>query len=128
MLGLLFVVSLIGTCSQLIKENYASTIPAENWANKELYYKDIMDGVSAEERMKNLKNGKYKQEEVYPEPHRNANGKIVIENYSLYNDDYKKHGALQTMKWAEQGKYNLDAEELEVERKKIKLYYECLCN
>ena len=60
MLGLLFVVSLVVTIYQIIKEASAPTIPAENWANMKLYHKDIMDGVPIEERLKNLENGKYK--------------------------------------------------------------------
>lgn len=58
MLGLLFAV--IGAAAQSVKETCTTTVPAENWANKELYYKDIMDGVPVEQRMKNLKKGKYK--------------------------------------------------------------------
>lgn len=60
MFDLLFIVSIIGTIVRIIKEASTPTIPAENWANKELYHKDIMDGVSAEQRLKNLKDGKYK--------------------------------------------------------------------
>ena len=60
MLDLLFLVPLVGATVQAIKESCTQTIPAENWANKELYHKDIMDGVPIEQRMKNLKNGKYK--------------------------------------------------------------------
>ena len=56
----LFIISLIGTCVHAFKETYEEEIPAENWANKQLYHEDIMKGVSEEQRMKNLKNGKYK--------------------------------------------------------------------
>lgn len=56
----LFIVSIIATCIQAIKDAFEPTVPAENWANKELYRRDIMNGVSVEQRMKNLKNGKYK--------------------------------------------------------------------
>lgn len=108
MFDLLFIVSIIGSVVQLIKETFTPTIPAENWANKELYHKDIMNGVSVEQRMKNLENGKYKLIETYPEPHRNPkNGKIVIENYKLYYEDVDKYGAWQAQRWVERGKYNL---------------------
>ena len=60
MFDLLLVISLIGSAYQAIKEYLEPEIPAENWANRELYYKDMVDGVSVEQRMKNLKNGKYK--------------------------------------------------------------------
>ena len=60
MFDILLVASIIGGAVQTIKESCTPVIPAENWANKELYHKDIMDGVSAEQRLKNLKDGKYK--------------------------------------------------------------------
>lgn len=115
----LFIASLIGSCYQVIKEKLEPTIPAENWANKELYHQDLMHGVPVEQRMKNLKNGKYKLVESYPEPHRDKNGKIIIENSQLYYDDVKKYGAYQAQKWVKQGKYNLTPEELEKECKRI---------
>ncbi len=125
----LFVLSIVGTCVEAIKESFTPTIPAENWANKELYNKDIIDGVSVEQRMKNLKNGKYKLTEVYPEPHRDpVSGKIMIENSKLYYDDIKKYGACKAQKWVEQGKYNLTPEELKKEKERIKARYQYLYN
>lgn len=118
MLDGLFIVSLICTCKQLIEEACQPTIPAEYWGNKELYHKDLMSGVPIEQRMKNLENGKYKLVESYPEPHRDANGKIIIENCTLYKEDVRKYGAYQAQQWAKQGKYNLTQEELEKVRKK----------
>lgn len=108
MLHGLFIVSLVCTVKQLIKESFEEPIPAENWANKELYYKDMMNGVSSKERMKNLKNGKYKLTEKHPEPHKDSSGKIIIENSSLYKEDVRKYGAVQAVRWAKQGKYNLE--------------------
>jgi len=124
----LFIVSLIGTCVQAIKEACEPTIPAENWANKDLYYKDMMNGVSAKQRMKNVQNGRYKLTETYPEPHRGADGRIVIENCKLYNEDVWNYGAVQAQKWVKQGKYNLTPEELEKERERIRAKYERLYN
>ena len=125
MLHGLFIASLIGTCYQAIKEACEPTIPAENWANKELYHKDLMDGVSVEQRMKNLKNGKYKLTEKYPEPHRDpVSGKIIIENCQLYHEDVKNYGAYQAQQWVKQGKYNLTPEELEKEHERIKKKFE----
>lgn len=128
MFGLLGVVSLIGTCRQLIKEAFEPTIPAENWSNYDLYHQDMMDGVPVEQRMENLKNGKYKLIETYPEPHRDKNGKIIIENSKLYNEDVKNYGAYQAMKWMKQGKYNLTPEELKKEEERIKKHFEYLFN
>ena len=122
----LFIASLIGSCYQIIKEAFEPTIPSENWANKELYYQDLMSGVSVEQRMKNVKNGKYKLTEAYPEPHKDSDGKIIIENCLLYNEDLKKYGAVQTYKWVRQGKYNLTPEELEEENKRIEEHFKKL--
>lgn len=123
----LFIVSLIGTAVQIFKEAHQPVIPAENWANKELYYKDMMDGVSVKQRMKNLENGKYKLVENHPEPHKDPkSGKIIIENCLLYNNDLNQYGAVQTMKWVKQGKYNLSPEELKKEEERIKKKYEYL--
>lgn len=116
MLGGLFVCGLIGSCIGAIKENNKSEIPAENWANKELYHKDIMDGVPTEQIMRNVRNGKYKQK-PHPEPHRTPDGRIYIENSRLWRKDVDTYGAYQAQKWAEQGKYNLTPEELEEEHK-----------
>lgn len=127
MLHGLFVVSLVTSCYQAIKERLTPTIPAENWANKELYHQDMMNGVPAKQRMKNLENGKYKVSEVYPEPHRDpVSGKIIIENETLYRQDIDKYGAYQAQKWVQQGKYNLTPEELEKEYERIKKKYEYL--
>ena len=126
MFDLLLIVSLIGTGVQMIKEHCEPTIPAENWANKELYYQDIMNGVSVEQRMRNLKNGKYISMETYPEPHRAEDGRIIIENCTLYHEDVEKYGAVQAQKWVKQGRYNLTPEELKEEDERIKAKYEYL--
>lgn len=119
MLDLLFIVSIIGSCAEAIKEHLEPEIPAENWANKDLYHEDTMNGVPIEERMKNLRNGKYKSTVTHPEPHRDASGKIIIENSKLYHEDLINHGSVQTMKWVNQGKYNLTKEELKKEYERI---------
>lgn len=123
MLDGLFIASLVGNCVELIKEKFAKPIPAENWANRELYNKDLMAGMSADQLMKNVENGKYKGEvktkKKYPEPHRNKEGKIVVENCKLYNEDVKNYDPYQVKQWVKQGKYNLEPEELEKVRKEF---------
>lgn len=126
MLNGLFITSLIATGIEYIKEKFVKEVPAENWTNEEMYYEDVINGVPIEQRMKNLHNGKYKQTEVYPEPHRNSNGKIIIENTLLYESDIEKYGAYQTYKWVEQGKYNLTSEELKKERERLDEEYKQL--
>ena len=80
----------------------------------------MMSGLSNKELTKNLRNGKYKVIESYPEPHKDENGKIIIENSLLYKQGIKEHGVHQAHKWAEQGKYNLDPEELKKEEERVK--------
>ena len=126
MLEGLFIASLIVTCVQAIKEACEPTISAENWANKELINKDRMNGISEKEFARNLANGKYKLVENYPEPHRDKDGKIIIENSLQYEKDVREYGAYQAMQWVRQGKYNLTPEELEKERERIKKKYEYL--
>ena len=107
-----------------IKEKCEPSIPAENWANKELMHQDLMNGVSAEQRLRYAKQGRYyipkSVAEAYPNPHRDKNGKIIIENSTLYHDDVKNHGAYNAQQWVKQGKYNLTPEELEKEREYYK--------
>ena len=59
--------------------------------------------------------------EAYPNPHRDENGKIIIENSTLYHDDVNNHGAYNAQQWVKQGKYNLTSEEMKVEHAKIQL-------
>ena len=120
MLDGLFVASLIGTVTQMLKEARQPVIPAENWGNKELIYKDRISGISEKEFSKNLANGKYKVTETYPEPHRMEDGRIIIENYKLYREDVRKYGAHQAHKWMRQGKYNLTPEEVKKEEERFK--------
>lgn len=126
-MDVLFIVSLICVVYQLIKEACEPTIPAENWANKELIYQDEMRGISQKEFFRNLAAGKYRMTETYPEPHRDpVDGKIIIENCLLYDEDLSKYGAVQVGKWVRQGRYNLTPEELEKERERIRKKYDYL--
>lgn len=115
----LFIVSLISTVVQGIKDAFTPTIPAENWANKALQYQDRLNGMSEKEVIKNAERGRYIVTEKYPEPHRNEHGQIMIENCQLWDEDLNKYGAVQTDKWAEQGKYNLEGEALKKEQERI---------
>lgn len=75
----LLIISIIFTCYQIIKEMTQPVIPAENWANKDLYYDDVANGMSEKQRMENLLNGKYKLEDDYPKPHRSSiTGKLLL--------------------------------------------------
>lgn len=109
MFNRLFIASLIGTVIQSVKESFAATITAEQWANKELQYQDRMSGMSEKEILKNAQRGRYIVTEKYPEPHRSEHGQNIIENCQLQHEDLNKYGSVQTMKWAKRGKYNWEA-------------------
>lgn len=122
MLDLLLISSVIVTCINGVKESLTPVIPKENWANKELINKDILNNVPIEQRIKNARNGKYKLTNVYKEPHK-IDGKINIENTLLYESDIKKYGSYQVFKLARQGKYNLEPEERKKELNRLEKYY-----
>ena len=111
-----------------IKETLTPTIPAENWANKDLINHDRMNGMSEKEILENVKKGRYIVTEKYPEPHRNERGQIIIENCKLWHADLNKYGAVQTDKWVKQGKYNLEGEALKKEQERIERHCEELMN
>lgn len=126
---LLSIVSIISTCVRGIKEAFEPTIPAENWANRELMDKDRSRGMSEQEISKNIQRGRYIMTMQYPIPHRETTGnkRINIENCELYNADVSQYGAHQAHEWMRQGKYNLTPEELEIthlqyEKKQLEMY------
>ena len=104
-----------------VKDTFTPKIPAENWANKDLINQDRMNGMSEKEILKNVERGRYIVTKKYPEPHRNENGQILIENCQLWHEDLNKYGSVQVGKWVEQGKYNLTPEEAKVENARIRL-------
>lgn len=124
---LFIVIALVIAALETIKEVCHSTIPAENWANKKLYYEDMVNGVSPEQLTKNLANGKYKINEIYPEPHRNTQtGKIIIENDKLYKEDVKMYGVSKARELMYKGKYNLEPAELKKRQEEIDKEWERL--
>lgn len=124
---LFIVIALVIAALETIKEVCHSTIPAENWANKKMYYEDMSHGVSPEQLTKNLANGKYKIDKVYQEPHRNAQtGKIIIENDKLYKEDVKMYGVSKARELMYKGKYNLEPAELKKRQEEIDKEWERL--
>ena len=121
MFGGLFVVSLACAVGTLIKEACEPTIPADNWANKELYSKDKQSGMPMKEIIKNAEKGRYKlPTKIYPEPHRLPDGRIIIENNLMYESDIEKYGIIKVKEWVQQGKYNLNPKELKKENERLK--------
>lgn len=130
---LLGIVAIIYVIYQLIKEAFTPTLTAEHWANKELEHKDRMSGMSEKEILKNAQKGRYyipkEVFQAYPVPHREPDGnkRIIIENCELHREDVNKYGAHQAQQWVKQGKYNLNAKELEYtnlqfEKKQLEMY------
>lgn len=116
---LLGIVCIIYVIYQLIKESFTKPLSAEDWENKDLYHQDHAH-LSQKECIKNAERGRYRMpKQPHPEPHRNAEGKILIENGRLWAEDLRKHGSLQVNEWAAQGRYNLAPAELEAEKQRI---------
>lgn len=111
----IIIVLIIILCEKLTPKT-----PAENWANKELMHRDRMSGMSEKQILYNVQNGRYyipkEVFQAYPVPHREPDGqhRLIIENCELHKADVEQYGSLQAKKWLEQGKYNLNAEELEI--------------
>ena len=121
------IMGLVTATCETIKEKCQPTIPAENWANKDLYYKDMANGVTPKQLSKNLANGKYKINGGYPEPHKDPRtGNIIIENDKLYKEDVRNYGVSKAREWMYQGKYNLTPEELKKREEEIKKEWEHL--
>lgn len=98
---------------QIDKKNVNTNCIEDNDA----YTRDVLNGVPHKQRMQKMRAGLYRRNSLYPEPHRDKNGKIVIENIKLYEEDKRAFGA-EVLKFAERGKYNLTEEELVEERKR----------
>jgi hypothetical protein len=54
-----WAVSLLTTGGAIFKESFGRKVPAENWANKDLIHKDRMNGVSENQILINVKQGRY---------------------------------------------------------------------
>ena len=127
-----WIVALLTSAIPWLNEKTTKSIPAENWANKELQYKDRLNGMSEKDIVKNAQNGRYYRpkevSQAYPVPHRESGGghRIIIENDELHDADVAQYGAYLAQKWTEQGKYNLTPEELEIVRFQIRRRFQQL--
>ncbi len=119
MFDLMLIVASALTVKDAIKEHRENKKVYRPISNYEAYRQDILAGVPHELRMKKAEAGLYEKEDC-TEPHRDPkDGKVVIENSKLYYDDLLNYGSIQTMKWVQQGKYNLTPEEREIELKRL---------
>ena len=122
-LNILGAVAAVLTGKELIQEKCTPVIPAENWQNKELIQKDILTpDCSNNQFMKNLANGKYRKPEQAAEPHRDAKGNIIIDNIVLFWEDVNSHqySTAQIERFKQSGRYNLTAEEAQMQREQQK--------
>ena len=126
-LNILGAVAAVLTGKELIKEKCTPVIPAENWQNRELIQKDILNPeCNNNQFMKNLANGKYRKPEQTTEPHKDSAGNIIIDNTVLFWEDVNSHqySTVQIERFKQSGRYNLTAEEsqLQKEQQKRKRY------
>lgn len=122
-LNILGAVAAVLTGKELIKEKCTPVIPAENWQNRELIQKDILNPeCSNNQFMKNLANGKYRKTEQTTEPHRDSAGNIIIDNTVLFWEDVNSHqySTAQIEQFKQSGRYNLSAEESQMQREQQK--------
>ena len=123
MINILSILAAVLTGKELIKEKCTPVIPAENWQNRELIQKDILNpDCSNNQFMKNLVNGKYRKPEQAAEPHRDNAGNIIIDNTVLFWEDVNSHqySTAQIEQFKQSGRYNLTAEESQVQREQQK--------
>ena len=123
MFDILGIIGILFASKELIKERHTSVIPADNWQNRELIQKDILNPeCNNNQFMKNLANGKYRKTEQITEPHRDSAGNIIIDNTVLFWEDVNSHqySTTQIERFKQSGRYNLTAEESQMQREQQK--------
>lgn len=123
MFNILGIIGTLFSARELIKERHTPVIPAENWQNRELIQKDILNPeCSNNQFMKNLASGKYRKLEQAIEPHRDSAGNIIIDNTVLFWEDVNSHqySTAQIERFKQSGRYNLTAEESQMQREQQK--------
>lgn len=123
MINILSILAAVLTGKELIKEKCTPVIPAENWQNWKEIQKDIQNPkCNNEQLMKNLASGKYRKPEQATEPHRDNTGNIIIDNTVLFWEDVNSHqySTAQIEQFKQSGRYNLTAEESQVQREQQK--------
>ena len=121
--SILGVLAAVLTGKELIQEKCTPVIPAENWQNRELIQKDILNpDCSNDQLMKNLASGKYRKPEQAADPHRDTKGNVIIDNTVLFWEDVNSHqySTVQLERFKQSGRYNLTAEESQMQREQQK--------
>lgn len=120
---ILGIIGILFAGKELIQEKCTPVIPVENWQNREMIQKDILNpDCSNNQFMKNLANGKYRKIEQITEPHRDSAGNIIIDNTVLFWEDVNSHqySTAQIERFKQSGRYNLSAEESQMQREQQK--------
>lgn len=120
---ILGIIGILFAGKELIQEKCTPVIPADNWQNWKQIQKDIQNPeCSNNQFMKNLANGKYRKSEQAIEPHRDRTGNIIIDNTVLFWEDVNSHqySTSQIEQFKQSGKYNLTAEESQMQREQQK--------
>lgn len=123
MIKILTVIVAVLTGKELLQEKCTPVIPADNWQNWKQIQKDIQNPkCNNEQLMKNLAFGKYRKSEQTIEPHRDARGNIIIDNTVLFWEDVNSHqySTSQIEQFKQSGRYNLTAEESQMQREQQK--------
>lgn len=123
MFDILGIIGILFVGKELIKEKCTPVIPAENWQNRELIQKDILNPeCNNNQFMKNLANGKYRKLEQAIEPHRDSAGNIIIDNTVLFWEDVNsyQYSVEQIERFKQSGRYNLTVEEVQMQREQQK--------
>lgn len=123
MFDILGIIGILFASKELIKEKCTPVIPAENWQNRELIQKDILNpDCSNNQFMKNLANGKYRKPEQAVEPHRDSAGNVIVDNTVLFWEDVNSHqySTAQIERFKQSGRYNLSAKESQMQREQQK--------
>lgn len=123
MIKILTVIVAVLTGKELLQEKCTPVIPADNWQNWKQIQKDIQNPkCNNEQLMKNLAFGKYRKSEQAIEPHRDARGNIIIDNTVLFWEDVNSHqySTSQIEQFKQSGRYNLTAEESQMQREQQK--------
>lgn len=123
LLNILGAVAAVLTGKELIKEKCTPVIPAENWQNRELIQKDILNPeCNNNQFMKNLANGKYRKPKQTTEPHKDSAGNIIIDNTVLFWEDVNSHqySTVQIERFKQSGRYNMTVEESQMQREQQK--------
>lgn len=123
MFDILGIIGILFACKELTKEKCTPVIPAENWQNREMIQKDILNPeCNNNQFMKNLANGKYRKTEQTTEPHRDNAGNIIIDNTVLFWEDVNSHqySTMQIEQFKQSGRYNLTVKESQMQREQQK--------